>query len=129
MRFVVHRVYDGYLYPSFEKVEGLSLSTLDAFEERLLRLLENPLDPLPVPEDASSHIYVCVHATRDCRCGDIGEALYQDILRFIRRKKVGGWMGTEEREGGDAPQDGQPHEVDRLRNTKTGRVYNPDDAL
>lgn len=96
---VGRRVYDGYLYPSFEKVEGLSLSTLDAFEERLLGLLEKPLEPLLALKDPASHIYICVHAARDCRCGDIGEALYQAILRFIRRKKVGGWMGTPEQDG------------------------------
>lgn len=93
------RVYDGYLYPSFEKVEGLSLSTLDAFEDRLVGLLDNPTEPIPPPKDPATHMYICVHAARDCRCGDIGESLYQAVLRFIRRKKLGGWMGTTEQDG------------------------------
>ena len=44
-----------------------------------------------------THIFVCTHRTRDCRCGDIGEPLYDALLHEIKRRKLGGELksGTD----------------------------------
>lgn len=43
---------------------------------------------------------MCTHGSRDCRCGDLGEPLYQALVKEARRRKLGGEMGDAEAEDG-----------------------------
>ncbi|GJN91172.1 hypothetical protein Rhopal_004190-T1 [Rhodotorula paludigena] len=88
--------YSATVYPDFLHIPDFSLSSLASFEE-LYRSLPPPApasvsssstEPSTAP--ARTHIFVCTHGSRDCRCGDLGEPLYQALLREIRRRKLGG---------------------------------------
>ncbi|GAA5924077.1 hypothetical protein JCM3775_005589 [Rhodotorula graminis] len=109
--------YSATLYPDFLDFPSLSLSTLDAFEAQYLALPPAPSFPVSsaastsAPPTASSsspsprtHIFVCTHTTRDCRCGDLGEPLYAALVRERQRRRRGGANaveGGELREGDD----------------------------
>ncbi|GAA5890681.1 hypothetical protein JCM8208_004960 [Rhodotorula glutinis] len=109
--------YSATLYPDFLDFPSLSLSTLDAFEAQYLALPPAPSFPISSPSpsppsaDAPSssaapapspsprtHIYICTHTTRDCRCGDLGEPLYAALVRELerRRRRSGGKAGEGE---------------------------------
>lgn len=89
------------IYPDFVEVPSFSVDDFPAFEKLLA--------DLPAPKAASlratsgdaapqqTHIFVCTHRTRDCRCGDIGEPLYDALLREIKRRRLGGELkaGTD----------------------------------
>ncbi|GAA6063088.1 hypothetical protein JCM10212_005151 [Sporobolomyces blumeae] len=99
-------VYSATLYPDFIEIPKLSLSTLADFESQYASLppASPPrLDASPEKSDwaksSRTHIYVCTHGSRDCRCGDLGEPLYQALVREVRRRKLGGEWKDEV--GGD----------------------------
>lgn len=85
-------VYAGYLYPDWIPIPKLSLSALDAFEAFYLSL-EPPPSSSVSPHTSTSavkpkvHIYVCTHGTRDCRCGELGEPLYQALVDEVKWRK------------------------------------------
>lgn len=91
-----HRRYSATVYPDFLHIPDFSLSSLASFEELYLSL--PPSAPASVSSSSTepssapvrTHIFVCTHGSRDCRCGDLGEPLYQALLREIRRRKLGG---------------------------------------
>ncbi|GAA5891716.1 hypothetical protein JCM6882_006179 [Rhodosporidiobolus microsporus] len=92
-------VYAATLYPDFVPIPSLSISTLPAFESLFSSLPPAPsssLSPSPSPAASPSttpprtHIFICTHGTRDCRCSDLGEPLYQALLGEIKRRKLGG---------------------------------------
>lgn len=85
------RSYSGFLYPDFIPIPALSKSSLEAFEAFYLALppAAPPSTVSPATTPPRTHIYVCTHGLRDCRCGDIGEPLYQDLVSAARRRKVG----------------------------------------
>ncbi|KAK4054199.1 hypothetical protein OIV83_001225 [Microbotryomycetes sp. JL201] len=83
----------GMLYPDFVPVENVSLEALEKVKKDLATTLEQPKDALDTrfpPNKSKVHIYVCTHGTRDCRCGDLGEPLYQALVNDIKRRKLGG---------------------------------------
>ncbi|BGP32809.1 hypothetical protein JCM10296v2_004593 [Rhodotorula toruloides] len=92
--------YSATLYPDFLHIPDLSPSSISSFESLYLSL-PPPQTVQPSSETTSApprtHIFVCTHTTRDCRCGDLGEPLYQALLKEIQRRKLGG----ELREGED----------------------------
>jgi len=77
------------LYPDFLPVK-VSLSTLAHFEQTFPTL--PPLAPAtPASIESTTratktHIYVCTHASRDCRCGELGEPLYGELVDEINRR-------------------------------------------
>ncbi|CEQ41980.1 SPOSA6832_03762 [Sporobolomyces salmonicolor] len=90
-------VYSATVYPDFLTIPGFSLSTLPSFESRFLSLppaSAPPLADIPLsaaaPPTGRTHIFVCTHGSRDCRCGDLGEPLYQALLKEVSRRKLGG---------------------------------------
>ncbi|BGP40817.1 hypothetical protein JCM10450v2_004820 [Rhodotorula kratochvilovae] len=87
-------VYSATLYPDFLHIPSLSISSLPSFESTYLSLPPPPSASLTSPSTPSSpartHIFVCTHAMRDCRCGDLGEPLYAALVREAKRRKVGG---------------------------------------
>ena len=93
------RRLSGWLYPDFVRVPNrLSLSTLSEYESFFFslpppRVLSSPSTPHPPPR---THIYVCTHGSRDCRCGDLGEPLYQALVKEARWRKIGGAMSDGE---------------------------------
>lgn len=95
-----HRRYSATLYPDFLHIPDFSPSSIASFESFYLSL-PPPRTIQPSTETTSApprtHILVCTHASRDCRCGDLGEPLYQALLKEIKRRKLGG----ELREGSD----------------------------
>ncbi|GAA5863910.1 hypothetical protein JCM3774_004415 [Rhodotorula dairenensis] len=93
--------YSAVIYPDFVEIPSLSIDEFPAFEKLLARLPE-PSAVLPRVTSGNAapqqtHIFVCTHRTRDCRCGDIGEPLYDALLREIKRRKLGGELkaGTD----------------------------------
>ena len=94
--------YQATLYPDFTTVPiPLSLSTVSAFEEYYLALPPpKSLPPTLSSPKPRAHIYVCTHGARDCRCADIGEPLYQALVKEARRRKLGGEMGDPSTEEG-----------------------------
>ncbi|GAA6007049.1 uncharacterized protein JCM10292_003441 [Rhodotorula paludigena] len=88
--------YSATVYPDFLHIPDFSLSSLASFEELYLSL--PPSAPASVSSSSTepssapvrTHIFVCTHGSRDCRCGDLGEPLYQALLREVRRRKLGG---------------------------------------
>ncbi|GAA6048485.1 hypothetical protein JCM3770_003781 [Rhodotorula araucariae] len=91
-------VYSATVYPDFLHIPSLSMSSLAAFESTYLSLPPAPSPPSTnTPAPSQTHIFVCTHASRDCRCGDLGEPLYAALVREARRRKVGG----ELRDGDD----------------------------
>ncbi|GAA6006974.1 hypothetical protein JCM11491_001460 [Sporobolomyces phaffii] len=91
-------VYSATLYPDFLHFPSFSLSSLESFESKFLALPPPPALPssgsTSSSEPATSHIYVCTHGSRDCRCGDLGEKLYQSILSELKRRKLGGELAV-----------------------------------
>ncbi|KAL8276238.1 hypothetical protein RQP46_011355 [Phenoliferia psychrophenolica] len=91
----------GWLYPDFLPLpKPLSIATLAELESYFAtlpppRLPSSPANP--PPSNPRTHIYVCTHGSRDCRCGDLGEPLYQALVREARWRKIGGAMsdGTD----------------------------------
>ncbi|GAA6032585.1 hypothetical protein JCM8097_004828 [Rhodosporidiobolus ruineniae] len=90
-------VYSATLYPDFVHLPSFSLSSLPSFESLYASLPPAPsLLPSSTPSPASSappprtHIFICTHGTRDCRCSDLGEPLYQALVKEVKRRKVGG---------------------------------------
>ncbi|GAA5871484.1 hypothetical protein JCM16303_000768 [Sporobolomyces ruberrimus] len=97
-------VYSATLYPDFLHFSEFSLSSLPSFEQSFLSLpppTPSTSTSSPSSEARSTHIYVCTHGSRDCRCGDLGEKLYQSLLSEIKRRKLGGELTSSEegREG------------------------------
>lgn len=89
---LTYNSYEATLYPDFIPVPSpISLSTLASFESFYLGL------PSPSPPSAASasgtsrraDIYVCTHGSRDCRCADLGEPLYQALVKEVVRRKLG----------------------------------------
>jgi hypothetical protein len=97
-----YRRYSAVIYPDFVELPSFSIDDLPAFEKVLAEL---PAASAPLPSTTSgdattlqrTHIFVCTHRTRDCRCGDIGEPLYDALLHEIKRRKLGGELksGTD----------------------------------
>lgn len=95
----VRRQYPGWLYPDFVPLpKSLSLSTLAEFEAYFAGLPPPrlPSSPIAPPANPRTHIYVCTHASRDCRCGDLGEPLYQALVREAKWRKIGGALSDGE---------------------------------
>ncbi|TNY21038.1 Sucrase/ferredoxin-like-domain-containing protein [Rhodotorula diobovata] len=92
--------YSATLYPDFLSLPSISLSSLDALESQLVSLPPapsfpvSPPSPSPSPSSTASptpprtHIFICTHSSRDCRCGDLGEPLYLALVRELRRRNV-----------------------------------------
>lgn len=88
------RSYSATLYPDFIPIPSLSISTLSKFEQFYLSL-PSPPTPTPTPSNNTRKdktrrvdIYVCTHGSRDCRCGELGEPLYQSILKEVRKRDL-----------------------------------------
>lgn len=83
---------DGMVYPDFVPVSNVSVARLAQVEEEISRALAQKasrlIDTSAVRSPERVHIYVCTHGSRDCRCGDVGEPLYQAINKEIARRKV-----------------------------------------
>ncbi|SCV69842.1 BQ2448_1236 [Microbotryum intermedium] len=83
-------VYSATLYPDFIEVPKISLSSIETFENLFLSLdpvaTETAVSATPAP--SRRDIYVCTHGTRDCRCGDIGEPLYQKLVERAQRRDL-----------------------------------------
>ncbi|GAA5905883.1 uncharacterized protein JCM6883_002483 [Sporobolomyces salmoneus] len=103
-------VYSATLYPDFVRFPQFSLSSLAKFESKFDSLPSRPIAPSSASTSAPArtHIYVCTHGSRDCKCGDLGEKLYQSILCELKRRKIGGepsvsssTVGKAEGEAGD----------------------------
>lgn len=93
--------YTATLYPDFKTVPvPLSVSTIPAFEDYYLALPSPTAVSPSLSSPPRAHIYICTHGTRDCRCGDLGEPLYQALVKEARRRKLGGEMGDPEAEPG-----------------------------
>ncbi|BGP16906.1 hypothetical protein JCM10213v2_004914 [Rhodosporidiobolus nylandii] len=94
-------VYSATLYPDFLSIPRISLSTLPSLSSQLSSL---SAPPSPSPSATSppprTHIFICTHGTRDCRCSDLGEPLYQALLKEIERRKVGGELKGHLEDGG-----------------------------
>lgn len=99
------RIYSATLYPDFLPVT-ISINTLDKFESDYLSItststpnsiaqntevdVDLPSIPISTTERVKNiDIFVCVHARRDCRCGDIGEPLLKSIQREIAKRRLG----------------------------------------
>ncbi|GAA5826601.1 hypothetical protein JCM5353_008924 [Sporobolomyces roseus] len=84
--------YTATLYPDFIPIPfPLSLATLPEFEKLYLSLPSPPTSPTstsPAPQKQID-IYICTHGSRDCRCGELGEPLYQSILKEVRKRDLG----------------------------------------
>ncbi|GAA5992054.1 hypothetical protein JCM5350_000556 [Sporobolomyces pararoseus] len=97
-------VYSATLYPDFKHFPSFSISSLPSFEKVIDSLPSTPSPSSPSPSSSSSfssttlkprtHIYVCTHGSRDCKCGDLGEKLYQSILLEVERRKLGGELSS-----------------------------------
>ncbi|KAJ7176772.1 Sucrase/ferredoxin-like-domain-containing protein [Mycena filopes] len=66
----------------------LSLANVDEVAEKLRR---HATDPLASPNTAADlkqevHIYVCTHGARDCRCGDMGGAVFRALRDELDRR-------------------------------------------
>lgn len=83
-----HCRYEATVYPEGKRLK-VSTATLPAFEEDLRSLILDGDDVEPTAPGTS--IYVCTHGTRDCRCGETGEAVYLAIEKELRAR---GWGGT-----------------------------------
>ncbi|ORY89767.1 Sucrase/ferredoxin-like-domain-containing protein [Leucosporidium creatinivorum] len=93
--------YTATLYPDFIPVPPLSLSTLSSFEDFFLALPSpSALSPPPSSTPPRADIYVCTHGARDCRCADLGEPLYQALVKEAKRRRLGGEMGDPEAQEG-----------------------------
>ena len=96
-------MYSATLYPDFKHFPSFSLSSLAAFEEEFDSLPRLPTRSPTLPSSQGSprtHIYVCTHGSRDCKCGDLGEKLFQALLSEVKRRKLGGELSTSSDEGG-----------------------------
>ncbi|GAA5977944.1 hypothetical protein JCM11641_004340 [Rhodosporidiobolus odoratus] len=95
-------VYSATLYPDFLPIEALSTSSLPSLQKTLASL--PPVSAPPSPSSSSNpprtHIFICTHTSRDCRCGDLGEPLYQALVKEAERRKVGGELNGKLSEGG-----------------------------
>ncbi|PWN53567.1 Lipoate synthase [Violaceomyces palustris] len=74
------------------KVGPLSLRSLDEglpFHERVKEALKNSRiqSAKPSPDD-ETHIYVCTHGARDCRCGVAGNAFLEALREEVRRNEA-----------------------------------------
>ncbi|KAM0752670.1 hypothetical protein T439DRAFT_323284 [Meredithblackwellia eburnea MCA 4105] len=97
---------EAWLYPDFVKVPSpisvSNLTQLGSFYSSLPSLPSQAPPPTPQtskPPPRRAHIYVCTHASRDCRCGDLGEPLYQALVKEARWRKIGGAMGEGDDNG------------------------------
>lgn len=94
------RSYSATLYPDFIPIPSLSISTLSKFEQFYLSL---PSPPSPTPSNNTQKnnqrvdIYVCTHGSRDCRCGELGEPLYESILKEVGKRDLSSGGGGGER--------------------------------
>ncbi|GAA6002923.1 hypothetical protein JCM10207_001899 [Rhodosporidiobolus poonsookiae] len=99
-------VYSATLYPDFVHIPALSISSLPAFESLYASLPPIPSSGAALSSDTTSaspprvHIFVCTHGTRDCRCSDLGEPLYQALVKEVQRRKTGGELKGNLEEGG-----------------------------
>ena len=66
-------------------IPRLSMETLDSVVEELKSRVDRPT--LSKPED-TTHLYVCTHGARDCRCGDMGGAVVRALREEIQRRKL-----------------------------------------
>ncbi|SJX64724.1 related to LIP5-lipoic acid synthase [Sporisorium reilianum f. sp. reilianum] len=70
------------------KVGPVSLSTLDAgssFRQRIDDALASAQPQTGrAKQDDETHVYVCTHGSRDCRCGVAGTAVYQALKDEVR---------------------------------------------
>ncbi|GAA5962766.1 hypothetical protein JCM3765_001507 [Sporobolomyces pararoseus] len=96
-------VYSATLYPDFKHFPSFSISSLPSFEKAFDSLPSSgsPPSTSSPPKNPRTHIYVCTHGSRDCKCGDLGEKLYQSILSELKRRKLGGELSTSESGGND----------------------------
>ncbi|KAK4054684.1 hypothetical protein OIO90_003496 [Microbotryomycetes sp. JL221] len=97
----------GWIYPDFIKLDQISPDTLDEVKSDLANKLQSTTSTssaTTISSDAAPpkrvHIFVCTHGSRDCRCGDLGEPLFQALVRDVERRKLGGLLTQ------DGPQDG-----------------------
>jgi hypothetical protein len=67
------------------ELEGLTLSNIREAVHRIT----NPR-PTIQPDDTTQplYIYVCTHAARDCRCGDIGGSVVEALRKEIDRRRL-----------------------------------------
>ncbi|KZP27415.1 hypothetical protein FIBSPDRAFT_730832 [Athelia psychrophila] len=63
----------------------LSMDTLDEVVQELKSRVDRP--PPSVPEE-TTHLYVCTHGARDCRCGDMGGAVVRALREEVQRRKL-----------------------------------------
>ncbi|KAF7967278.1 hypothetical protein HWV62_34985 [Athelia sp. TMB] len=66
-------------------IPRLSMETLDSVVEELKSRVDRPT--LNRSEDAT-HLYVCTHGARDCRCGDMGGAVVRALREEIQKRKL-----------------------------------------
>ena len=74
------------------KIGPLSLKTLDQgapFRQKLDQALQQACAQTgkPKPED-ETHVYVCTHASRDCRCGVAGELVLNSLREQVRKNEA-----------------------------------------
>lgn len=70
------------------KVGPVSLATLDShssFRQRIDDALANAKPQTGrATQDDETHVYVCTHGARDCRCGVAGTAVYESLKNEVR---------------------------------------------
>jgi len=67
------------------ELEGLTLSNVqDAFQQ-----ITNPGPRIQHGDTVQPlYIYVCTHAARDCRCGDVGSLVAEAFRKEIDRRRL-----------------------------------------
>lgn len=63
----------------------LSMETLDEVVEELKSSVDRA--PLSTPEE-TTHLYVCTHGARDCRCGDMGGAVVRALREEVQKRHL-----------------------------------------
>lgn len=67
----------------------ISMQNLDEVNE-MLKSHASPLTPHNASPDDPVHLYVCMHAERDCRCGDTGTQVFEALRAEVERRNLGG---------------------------------------
>lgn len=49
---------------------------------------QSKLELVAPGETKETHIYVCTHGARDCRCGEVGGRLYEALQSEVRRRRL-----------------------------------------
>ncbi|KAF7978839.1 hypothetical protein HWV62_44641 [Athelia sp. TMB] len=66
-------------------IPRLSMETLDSVVEELKSRVDRPT---PNQSEDTTHLYVCTHGARDCRCGDMGGAVVRALREEIEKRKL-----------------------------------------